>query len=123
MSHKTLCGAIQAKFWGYTQCIFVGDTSETHYLSINKGGYCSEHKHSYKWNRFFLVSGRLKVIIYKNNGEDETILEPGHFTDVPPGEYHKFEALEDSQCLEVYWTNSLDIHDIQRKNIGGMKDG
>ena len=53
MSHKTLCGAIQSKFWGNTQCIFVGPISETHFLNINKGGYCSNHCHKYKWNRFF----------------------------------------------------------------------
>ncbi len=119
MSHKTLCGAVQSKLWGHTQCIFVGPFSEHHYLKINKGGYCSEHYHQHKWNRFFLISGSLKVIIYKENGQDETVLQPGNFTDVPPGEYHKFEALEDCECLEIYWTDDLQPDDISRRSTGG----
>lgn len=121
MSHKTLCGAVQSKFWGQTQCIFVGPISEAHYLNINEGGYCSKHCHNYKWNRFFLTKGRLKVIIYRDDGEDETILAAGQFTDVPPGVYHKFEALEDCECLEIYWIDNLDPSDIERKSFGGQK--
>jgi mannose-6-phosphate isomerase-like protein (cupin superfamily) len=121
MSHKTLCGAIQSKFWGTTQCVYAGPYAEAHYLVINKGGYCSKHEHVYKWNRFFLISGKLKVIIYrKDDKEDCTILEAGHFTDVPPGSYHKFEALEDCVCLEIYWVENIDIHDIERLTIGGV---
>ena len=32
MSHKTLCGATQGKFWGKTSCFYVSDSSEVHYL-------------------------------------------------------------------------------------------
>lgn len=121
MSHSGLCGAIQSKFWGTTQCIYSGPYSEDHFLIINSGGYCSKHCHEHKWNRFFLISGRLKVIIYREDGkEDSTILEPGHFTDVPPGAYHKFEALEECYCLEVYWVDNIDIHDIERVSTGGL---
>lgn len=120
MSHKTLCGAVQNKFWGQTQCLFVGPLSETHYLKINRGGFCSEHEHKHKWNRFFLLSGSLKVIIYRPSGQDETILKPGQFTDVPPGDFHKFEALDDCECLEIYWIDNLDVADINRRSVGGQ---
>lgn len=122
MSHKTLCGAIQSKFWGHTQCIFIGPISETHYLHINSGGYCSEHRHLHKWNRFFIIKGSLKIIIYRDGGKDETILGPGQFTDVPPGDFHKFEALEDCECLEIYWIDQLETDDIERRTIGGMTE-
>lgn len=117
-----LAGAIQSKFWGETQSIFVGPHSETHFLKIREGGYCSEHKHKKKWNRFFLISGRLKVIIFRENGEDVTILTHGQFTDVPPGCFHKFEAVEDSQCLEIYWIDSINTCDIERRTEGGIKN-
>ena len=120
MSHKTLCGAVQSKFWGETQCIFVGPTSEVHYLSIKKGGYCSEHKHNHKWNRFFVISGSLKVIIFRPNGQDVTVVRAGQFTDVPPGSFHKFEAEEDCTCLEIYWVDNIDVNDIDRRTIGGI---
>lgn len=120
MSHKTLCGAVQSKFWGHTQCIFIGPISETHYLNINEGGFCSEHCHLHKWNRFFLIKGSLKIIIYRDGGQDETILKPGNFTDVPPGDFHKFEALEDCECLEIYWVDQLETDDIKRRSVGGV---
>jgi len=121
MSHKTLCGAIQSKFWGNTQCIFVGPISETHFLTIKKGGFCSKHRHRHKWNRFFLISGKLSIKIYRDEGEDVTELKEGQFTDVPPDVYHEFNCTEDALCLEIYWTNSLDPTDIQRENYGGMR--
>ena len=119
MSHKTLCGAVQSKFWGQTQCIFEGPSSEMHFAQAEKGGYCSEHKHNNKWNRFFVVSGELKVTIFKEHGQDETIISDGQYTDVPPGEYHMFECLEDCDFIEVYWTNPLDAGDIDRRSSGG----
>lgn len=123
MSHKTLAGAVQSKFWGQTQGIFVGPKSEVHYLEIEKGGYCSEHCHEYKWNRFFVIEGELDVIVYRLNGEDITTLRAGQFTDVSPGVYHKFDCKKDTKCLEVYWIDetNLDPCDIKRKNFGGKK--
>ena len=63
MSHKTLCGATQGKFWGKTSCYYVSDTSEVHYIEANKDGYCSRHHHEKKWNRFVVLQGKLKVIL------------------------------------------------------------
>ena len=122
MSHKTLVGAIQSKIWGTTQCMYVCEKSETHYLKINAGSFCSRHKHLMKWNRFCLLHGKLKVIIYRPNSEDTTILEAGQFTDVPPGDFHRFEAIEDSECLEIYWVDDLDMFDIERSDSGGIKE-
>jgi len=121
MSHKTLCGAKQSKFWGNTQCVFIGPISEAHFLSIKQGGYCSKHKHIHKWNRFFLISGKLQITIYRDDGEDVTTLESGEYTDVPPGIYHKFDCLEQAQCLEIYWVDNLNPEDIDRETVGGLK--
>ena len=121
MGHKTLIGASQGKFWGSTRCLFVNESCEMHCFEANKDGYCSKHYHENKWNRFVVLSGRLKVIIFKDSGQDETILTAGMFSDVPPKVDHKFEALEDTTALEIYWTDGLDPSDIVRKDSGGMK--
>ncbi|MAF24444.1 hypothetical protein CL634_02560 [bacterium] len=120
MGHKTLTGAIQGKFWGSTRCFFENSTSEVHYIEANKGGYCSRHYHQDKWNRFIVLEGKLKVTIYKESNEDVTVLTDGMFSDVPPEVEHRFEALEDTKALEVYWTNPLNPGDIVRKDTGGM---
>jgi mannose-6-phosphate isomerase-like protein (cupin superfamily) len=121
MGHKTLTGAIQGKFWGSTRCFFENSTSEVHYIEANKGGYCSRHYHQDKWNRFIVLEGKLKITIYKESDEDVTVLTDGMFSDVPPGVEHRFEALENSKALEVYWVNDLDPKDIVRKDTGGSK--
>ena len=94
MGHKTLTGATQGKFWGTTRCFFENDSSEVHYIDAIKGGYCSRHHHEKKWNRFIVLEGALKVIIYKQDSQDETILTEGMFSDVPPMIDHRFECLE-----------------------------
>jgi mannose-6-phosphate isomerase-like protein (cupin superfamily) len=113
---------VTGKIWGKTQNLYLDNNSEVHFLEGNKGGYCSKHLHKNKWNRFFVISGKIKVTIYRANGlEDETILEAGHFTDVPPMIKHRFEVLEDCLCIEIYWTDNLDSSDIVRDDIGGVK--
>ena len=121
MGHKTLIGATQGKFWGTTRCFFENDSSEVHYIEAVEGGYCSRHHHEKKWNRFIVLEGTLKVIIYKQDSQDETILTEGMFSDVPPMIDHRFECLENTKALEIYWTDGLDPTDIVRKDSGGLK--
>ena len=52
---------------------------------------------------------------------DETIAETGDFTIVKPQNYHRFEALEDTICYEIYWVE-LKTDDIVRKDNGGISD-
>jgi hypothetical protein len=52
--------------------------------------------------------------------KDETILGPGMCTDACPTKYHTFEALEDTDAIEIYWV-SLDPDDIDRRTVGGKK--
>jgi quercetin dioxygenase-like cupin family protein len=114
---------ITGKVWGQTQSLYIDANCEFHYLSGKKGGYCSKHYHKDKWNRFFIIDGKIKVTIYNENGiQDETILTDGQYTDVEPGVKHRFEVLEDCRCIEIYWKNSLDPHDIVRDDTGGMLD-
>jgi len=112
----------QGKVWGSTQPLFFKNNVEIHRIETNKEGYCSKHKHDFKYNCFYVESGKMKITTWKNDYDlvDETILHSGEATTVPPGEYHMFEALEDTVCYEIYWVE-LNSDDIKRENVGGSK--
>ncbi len=110
------------KIWGMTELIHKNGVLEFHRIDTKKGGVCSKHKHQFKWNGFYVVSGKLKIKVWKGDYDlvDETILNPGDFTQVKPGEYHSFECLEDAVAFELYWAE-FDHTDIVRESVGGMK--
>jgi mannose-6-phosphate isomerase-like protein (cupin superfamily) len=116
-----MLGAIQGKNWGWTACVYKSPLMEVHVIHADRGGYCSEHRHAVKWNRFWVLSGKLLVRIFRDQGgEDVTEVTAGQMTDVPPGVYHQFEALEDTVALEVYWV-AIPGEDIERRTRGGMR--
>ena len=49
---------------------------------------------------------------------DKTLLGPREWTTVKPGEYHSFQAKEDTMALELYYPEPLS-DDIVRKTVGG----
>ena len=107
------------KIWGKTELIHANGVLEFHRIEFKAGYKCSEHKHKYKWNGFFVESGKLLIRAWKNDYDltDETILGPGDFTQIKPGELHQFEALEDSVAFELYWAE-FDHNDIERDTVG-----
>lgn len=119
MRHST--GLVYGKIWGKTQSVFESDSVEVHIIRPDAGTFCSKHKHNGKHNLFLVLTGRLKVTIFRENGvNDVTILGPDMATDVAPGEQHKFEALEDTLALEIYYVK-INPHDIERVDQGGRK--
>ena len=110
---------ISVKIWGKTELIEANSSLEFHRINITKGGVCSKHIHRYKWNGFYVESGKLLIKVWKGDYEliDETILTAGQYTKVAPGEFHQFEALEDTTAFELYWAN-FDHEDIKRETIG-----
>ena len=117
-------GPMQGKHWGNTRCVYSHNNTEIWEIAIDRGGFCSEHFHHDKWNRFVVFKGLLKVTIFpedESGSIDETILGAGGCTDVPPNRWHMFEALGDVEGIEIYWT-TLDPSDIVRRTIGGMRD-
>jgi quercetin dioxygenase-like cupin family protein len=116
---------IQGKVWGETRPLFNKNNVEIHFVDIKKGGYCSKHYHRSKFNKFMVMNGKLKITVWKNYGkeilEDISILHTGQACIVAPGDFHRFEALEDTQALEIYWVE-LNDHDIVREDHGGLKD-
>ena len=118
----------QGKNWGYTTEFFRNAVVSAHHLEILKRGYCSEHKHVHKYNLFYVLSGKLRITIWRESDnpvslpdiKDITTLEKGQISAVPPGFYHKFEALEDTECIEVYQVLLIEP-DIERRKPGGKK--
>jgi len=116
-------GNKSGKIWGETELILANSSCEFHRIDYKKGGVCSKHKHEWKWNGFYVVSGQMKISVWATDYDliDETILGPGDFTAVKPGAYHTFEGLEDGVAFELYWAN-FSHNDIVRENTGYMKD-
>jgi mannose-6-phosphate isomerase-like protein (cupin superfamily) len=111
------------KIWGQTELIHANGVLEFHKIDYVKGGVCSKHCHAYKWNGFYVVSGKMKIRVWQKDYDliDETILGPGEFTRVKPGLYHSFEGLEDGEAFELYWAE-FNHNDIIRESVGHLKD-
>jgi mannose-6-phosphate isomerase-like protein (cupin superfamily) len=61
----------------------------------------------------------MKITIFRGDLQDEVVLTSGMCTDIQPLVWHKFEALEDSDVIEIYWV-ALDDNDIERRTTGGI---
>lgn len=114
---------IAGKVWGQTELIHANGVLEFHRIDFRAGGVCSKHKHQFKWNGFYVISGRMKVSVWQKDQQDlvdETILGPGDFTRVKPGYMHQFEGIEDGVAFELYWAE-FNHDDIQRETVGFKK--
>jgi len=109
------------KIWGYTTEFFRNAIVSAHHLSIRKGGYCSEHRHEHKYNLFYVISGKLEITIWRDDRlEDITVLTSGQSSAIAPGFFHKFKALENTECIEIYQV-FLEDPDIDRRTEGGVE--
>ena len=113
----------QGKVWGVTELIAANGALEFHRIETKAGKQCSIHLHEFKWNGFFVESGKLKIKVWQNDYDlcDETILEAGEYMAVKPGLYHQFICLEDAVAFELYWAE-FNHNDIKRKTVGGDAD-
>jgi len=112
---------VQGKVWGTTRTLFKTDTFALCHISINKGCFCSKHGHKHKHNRFYVLSGRLRITVWQTDYDlaDVTTIGPGQMTSAVPGLKHRFEATEDTEALEWYWVE-LSGNDIEREDVGGV---
>ena len=107
------------KIWGQTELIHANSMLEFHRLEYQKGVVCSEHKHQFKWNGFYVESGAMIVRVWQDDQGlvDETLLRAGDFTSVKPGLYHQFEGVVPGVAFELYWAE-FDHNDIVRRSSG-----
>jgi mannose-6-phosphate isomerase-like protein (cupin superfamily) len=111
------------KIWGQTELIHANGVLEFHRIEYKKDIACSKHKHEFKWNGFFVESGKMMVKVWQKDYDlvDETILNPGDFMRVKPGVFHQFIGLEDGVAFELYWAE-FDHNDIKRETVGSKVD-
>ena len=58
------------KIWGNTELIHANGVLEFHRIEFKAGYKCSEHEHCYKWNGFFVESGKMIVRVWQD-GEQQ----------------------------------------------------
>ena len=123
------------KVWGWTQDIGVSNEVRIAHAFVRSGGYSSKHYHAFNWNRFAIISGKLRIDIYRKVGKkelEETIdLVAGDILDVEPEQMHRMTGLDDCHLIETYWTDYkddfdrnnriFDPTDIVRMDNGGIK--
>ena len=118
---KYIMGIKAGKIWGKTEEIHSNGVLEFHRIEFKAGYKCSEHEHRFKWNGFFVESGKMIVRVWQDGEQtglvDETVLEAGDFTQVKPGKIHQFEGVEDGVAFELYWAEFAH-DDIVRRTVG-----
>ena len=58
------------KIWGLTELVHGNQVLEFHRVEIKSGGYCSKHKHQFKWNGFYVEDGCLQIKVWKKGVAD-----------------------------------------------------
>lgn len=122
-------GDWEEKVWGWVRHINSGPVSAS-ILYVERGTYCSTHRHRKRYNMFVVSSGIIKVTFYSIKGTTpnlpteyyQQILRPGCSMEVIPGIYHRFEVIESGWLAEVYRTadgTPVDLNDIERLDEGG----
>jgi mannose-6-phosphate isomerase-like protein (cupin superfamily) len=115
-------GLRAGKVWGSTELIHANSVLEFHRIEFKSGYKCSEHLHRFRWNGFFVESGKMLIRVWQDEDQqglvDETILSAGQYTQVKPGKIHQFEGIEDGVAFELYWAQELGHDDIVRRTIG-----
>ena len=115
----------QGKVWGSTELLLANGVLEFHRIEFNAGAHCSQHKHEFKFNGFFVETGEMKILTWQDDKAqagmvDETILKAGDFTVVRPGLFHQFIGVKSGVAFELYWAQ-FDHNDIVRRTQGGHK--
>ena len=111
---------IAGKIWGTTELVHSNNTFEFHRIEFKSGYKCSEHKHQFIWNGFYVEEGQMLIRVWQHDQDnlvDETVLSAGQFTQVRPGLVHQFEGLQDGVAFELYWAE-FHHDDIVRRTVG-----
>ena len=123
----------EEKIWGRRTRLYSDGKVEVYLLDVvpvdGKPVACSIHHHSMKYNRFFVIAGRLGV---QHGGGPEIEnpmdvagskwqLNPGDQYTVPPNEVHRFIVTEPALVIETTWAGKI-TEDIHRQDVGHVLD-
>lgn len=103
------------KLWGVSEEI----ASNFFRISVEKGGFSSMHYHLKKYNLFYVESGHLRIEFKDRVSQ---ILTSKDKLIIPPGVWHRFQALTEVVAYELYWEtpDQSTKEDIIREDQGGI---
>lgn len=100
------------KPWGHEDIWARTDRYLGKILSIRQGRRLSLQLHRQKDESIYVLRGRLRLILENETGELEAEeLGPGEARRILPGRQHRFEAIEDTDLIEV---STPEIDDVVR---------
>ena len=112
---------IVPKPWGEEWWFAQTDRYAGKILVIRKGHRFSLQYHRVKHETQFVWDGRIQLEIGPDPEHLETrILGPGAVTPIPPGTYHRLQALEDSHVFEV---STPELDDVVRVSDDYGREG
>ena len=107
----------QDKVWGRRRCLLKENCVEVWELELNlvdgKPVCCSMHDHDMKFNKFYVVEGKVGVEIPTGS----RILSAGDEQTVWPHIKHRFTVLAPSKVIEFTWAREI-TEDINRDDVG-----
>lgn len=109
---------VEQKIWGETDTLESNHAVSIHRAVIKAGYRCSKHIHKHRFNGFYVESGKLRIRVWDGD-EQVHVLEAGQYLSIAPGVLHRFECVQDTVLLEIYWVGPVDLNDIEREDIGG----
>lgn len=115
----------EGKVWGETRLLLKTAFVQLARVHIEPHTQCSMHKHEFKTNAFLVLSGRLTIVVRKNDYDltDRTELGPGDITIVRPNEFHRFVTHDEPvDALEIYYPTEIG-DDIVREDCGSRIGG
>jgi mannose-6-phosphate isomerase-like protein (cupin superfamily) len=105
------------KVWGEERWIVNLDYCGKQML-LKKGFRCSMHMHKRKDETFFITRGRMLFEIEGKTGRmRRKILGPGDRQHVPPGTWHRFTGITDTEFFE-FSTTHADEDSYRRESSG-----
>ncbi|MFQ5696866.1 MAG: cupin domain-containing protein [Myxococcota bacterium] len=100
------------KPWGHEHIWAETDRYAGKLLSIRRGARLSLQFHRTKDESIYVLTGRLRLRLENDAGEIESHdLGPGESRRIAPGRRHRFEALSDTELIEV---STPELDDVVR---------
>ena len=99
------------KPWGHEEVIEINKKYMFKKLYMKKGHRCSLQFHQKKKETVFVLSGKLKLILKKNNRTQFKIMTRGQSISIPPKTIHRMQAISNCYYLEA---SSPEISDVVR---------
>jgi mannose-6-phosphate isomerase-like protein (cupin superfamily) len=100
------------KPWGHEDIWARTDRYAGKILFVREGKRLSLQYHREKEETIYVIRGRLRVTLERDNGEIVVFdLEPGQSCHILPGRQHRFEAVEECEIVEV---STPELDDVVR---------